>query len=106
MVMSKLQMAAIMACGEGLCMDNQQQVVSVTDRVLGGQVWYNVERSRKPQTFLQVWHKQVCTDTCRHTDTATGPAPRADLGNLHVRQSPSKIQLMEAGLATSASGAL
>ena len=39
---------------KGLSMDNQQQVVSVTDKVLGGQVWYNVERSRKPQTFTQV----------------------------------------------------
>ena len=45
------------ACDEGLPLDNQQQVVSVTDRVLGGQVWYNEERSKKPQTFMQV----MCT---------------------------------------------
>ena len=79
MVPSKLQMAEVMVYGEGLSMDNQQQVVSVTDRVVGGQVWYNVERSRKPQTFLQVWHEQIRIDICRHTDPATGPAPRADL---------------------------
>ena len=54
MVLRELQMAQMMACGEGLPVDNQQQVVSVTDRVLGSQVWYNVERSRKPQTFTQV----------------------------------------------------
>ena len=52
-------MAEIMACGVGLPVDNQQQVVSVTDRVMGSQVWYNVERSRKPQTFPQVWHLQT-----------------------------------------------
>ena len=39
----------------GLAVTNEQQVVSVTDRVLGHQVWYNRERSRKPQTFTQVW---------------------------------------------------
>ena len=38
----------------GLAVNNEQQVVSVTDRVLGTQVWYNRERSRKPQTFTQV----------------------------------------------------
>ena len=43
-----------MTCHVGLALNNQQQVVSVTDRVLGSQVWYNVERSRKPQTFMQV----------------------------------------------------
>ncbi|EIE23757.1 hypothetical protein COCSUDRAFT_63282 [Coccomyxa subellipsoidea C-169] len=32
---------------------NEQQVVSVTDRVLGAQVWYNAERGRKPQSFTQ-----------------------------------------------------
>ena len=54
MVLRRLQMAEITACGADLPVDNQQQVVSVTDRVLGSQVWYNVERSRKPQTFTQV----------------------------------------------------
>lgn len=55
-----------MPCGEGLSMDNQQQVVSVTDRVLGGQVWYNVERSRKPQTFMQVRTHQHHRGMCGH----------------------------------------
>lgn len=99
-------MAEVMVCSEGLSLDKRQQVVSVTDRVLGGQVWYNVDRSRKPQTFLQVWREQTHIDICRHSDPATGPTPRADLGRSHVRLSPSKIQLMEAGLATSASGGL
>jgi len=47
-----------MTCHVGFALDNQQQVVSVTDRVLGSQVWYNVERSRKPQTFTQVWKRE------------------------------------------------
>ena len=38
-------------CCTGMAQDNSQLVVSVTDRVLGHQVWYNSERSRKPQTF-------------------------------------------------------
>ena len=41
-------------CATGLAVNNKQQVVSITDRVLGTQVWYNLERSRKPQTFMQV----------------------------------------------------
>ena len=38
----------------GLAVNNEQQVVSITDRVLGTQVWYNLERINKPQTFMQV----------------------------------------------------
>ena len=35
----------------GLPPDNSQLVLSVTDRVLGAQAWFNAERGRKPQTF-------------------------------------------------------
>ena len=47
----------------GLAVTNKQQVVSVTDRVLGHQVWYNRERSRKPQTFTQVWRPGLYVNT-------------------------------------------
>ena len=108
-------MAQMMACGEGLPVDNQQQVVSVTDRVLGGQVWYNVERSRKPQTFTQVrdWSYRRTGTGTGLTEACVGTAmPLANgmdcilnMSNVHIRQSPSRIPLMEAGPATSASGA-
>ena len=38
----------------GLPQDNSQLVLSVTDRVLGAQAWFNAERGRKPQTFAGV----------------------------------------------------
>ena len=49
----------------GLAVNNKQQVVSITDRVLGTQVWYNLERSRKPQTFMQV--RSASLDTAKVT---------------------------------------
>ena len=92
------------ACGgEGLSLDNQQQVVSVTDRVLGGQVWYNVERSRKPQTFTQVRTHRHHRGSCRHWQ-CHWILVNIKLSSAHARQSPSKTQRMEAGPVTSASG--
>ena len=52
---SKDHLTSYYIASAGLAVTNEQQVVSVTDRVLGHQVWYNRERSRKPQAFTQVW---------------------------------------------------
>ncbi|KAK9905646.1 hypothetical protein WJX75_003820 [Coccomyxa subellipsoidea] len=52
----------------GMDADNKQQVVSVTDRVLGTQVWYNAERGRKPQSFTEEPNLADPTDGGRTCD--------------------------------------
>ncbi|BDA47698.1 hypothetical protein COCOBI_10-5490 [Coccomyxa sp. Obi] len=51
--MAKCSVPEQLAIKYGMATKNQQQLVSVTDRLLGAQVWYNAERGRKPQTFTQ-----------------------------------------------------